>query len=549
MALDHAGKLWIGTQSGITWFDTRTRHYDPLYDVSKSFYDISAYNWVQTDANTFWMCSSNGLYRFDSTRQLVERYATETKPYLNTNEVFDIIKDQDVYWIATDNGLHRLKDKEINVYTVADGLAHNTVASIEIDITGNLWVATFGGLSKFNPDSETFQNFYVEDGLPHNEFNRLGKLKTSEGKLLFGTQNGVVYFDPSEVMKQEPLYPLVLTEFSKFGLDGSWERTPVSDLYQLESVTLPAGNKYFQAEFALLNFINASGNRYTYYMEGLEDTWHPLTTLPIVQYNNLPAGTYDLHVRAQSPSGQWSQNTLDIRVEVLQHFYQTTLFKIAVILLIVGLGYVFLRHRMMQRLYMEKMRNRISSDLHDEVGGVLSGVAMQMDLLESRAPDHLKPFMQRVAESSRSAASSMRDVIWSIDSTKETAQDLLERMKACAIELLDPLDIKYKFEIIGLVPTHALGMYLRQNIYLIFKEALNNIIKHAKATEVNIRLEAERKQLILIITDNGVGIHDIANAKGYGLRNMNKRTNQIRGQLRITQASEGGTRVELVTKI
>src|SRR4029078_13034463 len=226
------------------------------------------------------------------------------------------------------------------------------------------------------------------------------------------------------------------------------------------------GNKYFQVEFALLNYINAKSNRYSYYLEGLEKTWRPLKTVPAVEYNNLPAGKYVLHIRAVSPSGQFSINTINLKIFVLQHFYRTFWFNMSLIVLIMGFLFLILRARSMQRLKLEKMRSGISRDLHDEVGGVLSGVAMQMELLEYRSPDHLKPFMQRVALSSRNAAIKMRDVIWAVDTSKDHFEDLLDRMKAFTLELLVPLDISYKFVLNEIDPQKILRAELKQNVYL-----------------------------------------------------------------------------------
>jgi signal transduction histidine kinase len=230
---------------------------------------------------------------------------------------------------------------------------------------------------------------------------------------------------------------------------------------------------------------------------------------------------------------------------VMQHFHQTALFRF---LLIVGFFFVtfgLLRYRFLQRLNMEQMRNRISGDLHDEVGGVLSGIAMQMDLLETRSPDHLKPFMQRIAGSSRSAAMKMRDVIWSIDSSKDQMHNLVERMKAYTLEAVVPFDIAHRFETINIDPHRKLPVDARQNMYLIFKEAINNMIKHARATKVEIRMEEKKNQIVMTITDNGKGFSPAEETEGLGLGNMEKRAKRIGGHLEIHSRENAGTEIKL----
>ena len=545
MILDDKGMIWTGTRSGIALFDTRSETYIPGPESLNQFYNVSGYDWVQFDQE-LWLCSSNGLYVFDqSTYQPIRKYTTDTEPFLYSNEVFDIVKDGESYWIATDNGLHKLEHQNITRYTTEQGLAHDVVASLAMDEDHNLWITTFDGLSKMNTATGEFQNFYVEDGLPHNEFNRLGKLKGSDGQLYFSTQNGVLHFNPKSVTKEVPEYELVLTSFSTFDQNGLLQKKNVAELQHNEAIRIPAGNKYFQVEFALLNFINPGNNRYSYYLEGLEDTWRPLSTLPFIQYNNLPSGKYVLHIKAITPSGHPSKNALDLNLTVRQHFYQTTIFKVLLFIAIFSFAFAILRYRFLQQLKMEQMRNRISSDLHDEVGGVLSGIAMQMDLLETRSPDPLKPFMQRIAESSRTAAMKMRDVIWSLDSTKDHVQDLLDRMKAYTLEALVPFDIVHRFETFDIDPLQKLTVDTRQNIYLIFKEAINNIIKHAQATTVDIKLEGKKNMMVMTITDNGKGFSPSMVAKGQGLGNMEKRARRIGGKLEILAGKENGSKIIL----
>ncbi len=541
LVLDKKQMLWVGTRSGITWLNTKTLEVDSLDELSSLFYDVNGYNWVTTDSVLFWLCSSHGLYLFDENRTLIRRYATDTEPFLFTNEVYDLIPDDGGYWIATDNGLHFLRGDSVSRFSVENGLPHNAIASVLLDDHNDLWLATFNGLSKRDKKSGRFQNFYVEDGLPHNEFNRLGKFKSKDGELFFSTQNGVVHFFPDSLEKNMVPIPLVLVDFSSFGNDGVLVKTPIADINDLDHLVIPAGNKYFQIDVALLNFVNARENRYAYFLEGLESDWRPLSAISTIQYNNLPPGTYTLHVRAASVSGMIAQSALSLRIDVLQHFYQTSSFLFLTILSLLALVSAIIRYRYLQDLKMERMRMQISSDLHDEVGGVLSGIAIQMEVLENRSPDDIKPFMKSLAHSSRNAVSKMRDVIWAVDTSKDAFEDLLERMKAFTLELLVPLDVNYNYTFTNIDKNKKLSVPFRQNVYLIFKEAMVNIIKHADAHTVDIVLTATRKSLQMRIADDGKGFSDASNARGRGVKNMQKRAKQIGGSLSFENGENGGT--------
>ena len=547
MQMDDKKVLWIGTRSSVAWFDTRTRSYDKGKKIPKELLEVSNYNWIPNDDGTWWLCGAYGLIKFDAEGRWLRRYGTDTEPHLLTNQVFDVVQSGDTYWIATDHGLHKLHGDTISVFTVDHGIANDAVASLLMDDGGYLWLGTFGGLSRMNIHTGEIVNFYVEDGLPHNEFNRLSRLAARSGKLFFGTLNGVVHFNPAEIIKRQQKHSLVLTDFYTFGKDGEVVKKDVKGMRDPGTpIVIPAGNKYFQVEFALLNFIHPEDNRYSYYLEGLEDGWRPLTNIPLIQYNNLPAGKYTLHIRGVSPSGQGSSNDLDLDITVMEHFYSTLPFFILVGLVLGVFIFVVVRSNVQNKIRMEQLRNKISTDLHDEVGGVLSGVAMQMDLLETRSPDHLRPYMHRVAESSRNAALKMRDVIWSVDSSKDHFQDLLDRMKAYTLELLAPVDINYKFDIQGIDLQKTLDVELRQNVYLIFKEAMNNILRHAAAKNVEIRLTGQRNQLCMQICDDGVGMPEIIMSRGQGLANMKKRAQKIGGILEISKGKSGGTEIKLI---
>lgn len=545
MLRDEDGMIWIGTRGYVIWFDTHSETFEKLSTPSGKLLEASHYNWVRSKNDTYWLCSAMGLFEFDKSRKLIRRYGTDTKPYLLSNQVFDITEQGDVIWIATDHGLHRLENEKITVFTDDQGLANNSVVGLLTDDEGFLWIATFGGLSRMNTATEAIVNYYVEDGLPHNEFNRLSWLKASDGNMYFGTLNGVVHFDPALIDDESQHQQLVLTDIYTFSDAGEVVKKDVRTLRGLDNViVIPANNKYFQVEFALLNFVHPEDNRYSYYLEGYDDTWRPLSNIPVVQYNNLPAGRYTLHIRGVNPSGQGSSNTLHLDIRVLQPFYSTVPFMVFAGIFLGGIVYLILHARVRNKLRLEQLRNKISVDLHDEVGGVLSGVAMQMDLLTTRSPDHLQPYMHRVAESSRNAALKMRDVIWSVDSSKDHFQDLLDRMKAYTLELLAPVNIHFKFDVQGIELQRKLNVEVRQNVYLIFKEAMNNVLRHSSAKHVVIQLKDQKKQLFMCIEDDGVGLPEKIVPGGQGLQNMQKRAKKIGGILEINNGSSG-TEVKL----
>ena len=197
----------------------------------------------------------------------------------------------------------------------------------------------------------------------------------------------------------------------------------------------------------------------------------------------------------------------------------------------------------------ERIRTKLSSDLHDEVSGLLAGIAMQTELLEMVTSDkNNKPKLAKITKISRSAMSRMSDVIWSIDSRKDTVEDLVARMTEHTKDILDPLNIAWKMDLDHINREHKIPVLYRENLYFIFKEAINNIGKHSTANLVRIYFGNKNKLFELSIQDNGAPKENPlqSNKQGQGLSNMVMRAQKIDASLRI--ATTNGYLVKLTRK-
>ena len=191
-------------------------------------------------------------------------------------------------------------------------------------------------------------------------------------------------------------------------------------------------------------------------------------------------------------------------------------------------------YKWQQRQILLELRNKISADLHDEVGGILTGLAMQTELLETQNKDpknHKQ--LRRIAEMSRRAMASMRDMVWAMDSEKDNWQSLFDRINDHAAEILNPINIQMNIQHEGVELQAELPTAMRENLYLITKEALTNVAKHAQADRVHLSLQKTENQMIFTIHDNGKVAQLCANASGIGLSNMRKRAEAIGAELEI----------------
>lgn len=286
-------------------------------------------------------------------------------------------------------------------------------------------------------------------------------------------------------------------------------------------------DSYFQLTWTLPNYFKPEKNRYYVWLEGLENDWSYIGNIPTVRFHKLPAGDYVLHIKGADSKGNWSVSELSVPIHVNQIFFRTWWFISACILVIGFLIYAFARYRLQRLLEMERMRTRIAGDLHDEVGSMLSGLAMQAEIMELDQEKSDRARLHRISEISRLTLSKMRDVVWSIDSRRDQVKDLLDRMRENAEEMLTPRDIIFQFELGELPLEKKLPVDVRQHLFLFYKEAINNIAKHSNATNVSIRFGQFADQFELSVHDNGTTIATTISSSGFGLQNLEMRAKKL----------------------
>ncbi len=209
-------------------------------------------------------------------------------------------------------------------------------------------------------------------------------------------------------------------------------------------------------------------------------------------------------------------------------------FLFAAVLVIIGISIFILyknyKQKLQRRLAVEQLRTKISADLHDDVGSLLTGLSMQTEILAKQVPEDQKYKLERVSKISKDAMLKMRDAVWAMDARKDNWQGLTDRMNEFAIENLALKDIAYTLDIDNIELSKAMQGAVRQNLYLIFKEAIANVLKHSNATKVDVQLKKNKNNFIMHIADNGTSTKKRSKA-GQGLTNMTLRASQLLGSL------------------
>jgi signal transduction histidine kinase/ligand-binding sensor domain-containing protein/CheY-like chemotaxis protein len=357
-----AGGLFIGTFSGLGLYDPESdsfsiSQYSPADPTSIPDNAISVLA-EDSDGNVWIGTFNGGLARLEPGARSFIRY-----PYnpsdpagLAAPGVLDITEDsRGRLWVATAGAGLALMDPAAGTfryYRETDGLPNNTVYGIVEDDRGFLWLSTNRGLSRFDPDTETFENFTPADGLQSMEFNQSARLKDSSGRVYFGGIAGLNVFDPDDLAVSPSLPPVVITGFKLFnepvapGPDSPL-RYPIT---YSQAISLSFQQNFVTFEFAALDYVASGRIQYAYRMEGLEQNWNEVGGRNFALYTALPAGDYTFRVRAAGSSGVWNESGTSLRVTIVPPFWQRIWFRALAIALGLGsiAGVVGLRLRMVQ---------------------------------------------------------------------------------------------------------------------------------------------------------------------------------------------------------
>jgi len=604
LAEDSRGQLWVGTHGGLAVMTNGHLH----RPTGVSIPDDSAVQAILQDhQGVLWFGSGKGLFRFKdgSTQHLTEHDGLATddvrvmiesaigdlwiggygglshlhnghftrlteRDGLPSDNVRALYEDADgTLWIGTyDGGLGRLKGTQLTRYRMHDGLSDNGVFQILEDHNGYFWMSSNHGIYRVSKKELTeFAEgkrrtidsalYGVADGMSNVECNGglwPAGIKTHDGKLLFPTQNGIAAIDPDIVADDPPPPPAQIEAARINHVD-----VPVN-----ATVVIAPGNENLEIDYTAPSFVKPEGMRFRYQLVGLDSDWVGAESRRTAYYSHLPPGSYTFKVMAGNGEGNWNESGRTLAVRVLAPFYETSWFTGLVMLLVAGLVTIAWRIRVSQLkaeraqqqafsreliASQEQERKRIAGELHDGLGQrlvIINNLAAGLTRAraKSTAEDVQAKIVEEIGTEAQAAIKETRDISYDLRPsqldrlglTKALAGVIRKVSEASGIAIQSSLN-----NVDDLFPEDQ-----RIHLYRIVQESLTNIMKHAQATEVNVRIERTGHRMMLIIQDNGVGFSSDQSEKpkgsgGFGLSGMAERAQLFGGVFRISSMAGRGT--------
>ena len=448
-------------------------------------------------------------------------------------------------WMCNVDGILRIENPEDEVVRVRkygpdDGLDRHALTLVE-DLNGRMFLGTLNGVVLFDPDRRTVRHYTTSDGLPSS--NVMSSVRDGRGDLWFGTARGLARLRPSELSLVPPGPARVS------GVVVGDRRAVVSEFGDTEVTGLavsPNENRVHIDFFALGG--GALPAQYQYRLSA-DEPWSAPSESRSVELASLSPASYRFEVRAvDAATGAVVPGTAVVAFRVLPPIWLRWWFLLACAVAVAGVVYALHRYRLAGAVRLERIRARIATDLHDDIGSSLSQIAILSEVTRQRIrndPPAAHEPLGLIAETSRELVDKMSDIVWAVNPRRDSLSDLIYRMRRFADDTFGAADIAYRFSAPESVHRLKLGPDVRRELLLIRKESVTNIAKHARATEASVDIAVEGSRLRLTIRDNGRGFDAEASFDGNGVYSMRNRVQALGGTLNIQSGPGLGTTVSL----
>jgi ligand-binding sensor domain-containing protein len=424
---------------------------------------------------------------------------------ISNDNVYDILEGNNGnLWVSTYGGglNYFIRSKQIfeHVYS-----SNNLLEGIEADKHGNIWMISNGNIHKYDLNSRSYSTYVLPD-LEKKGGAKGYIFKDTEGFFYVAGINYYIKFNPLQVKEINDAPKVYFTDFKI--LTSSYP-----DLLQKKNIELRYFQNYFSLEFSAPEFITGA-TQYSYMLQGIDKDWIDAGNHNFANYSNLPGGKYVFKVRAGSTKSDWAKEISSITITIIPPFWKQGWFYLLCALVIAVAVYFFYLYRINELLKRQAIRNKIAQDLHDNMGSTLSSISVYSQVAkiyhQQQKEEQLHETLEKIGETSGEMIAEMGDIVWAINPRNDHMSTIIQRMESYAKPLLHAKNIAFQFNYDRSIPSLNLQMDKRKNFYLIFKEAVNNVLKYASCKTLNINIRAHNQHVELTIKDDGKGF-DLSN--------------------------------------
>jgi signal transduction histidine kinase/ligand-binding sensor domain-containing protein len=555
---DGRGDLWIAFSQG----DVLQRYSHGRFEDFDLAHDSRPIRAITEDASgRIWMANLDmRLLRVEG-RKVMDETAKTSEP-LHPIRCVSATSDGSLWIGYSSSGLGRLKKGRFVKLGLAEGLKDESICSLMPDSNGWMWFgsdhgifrASLAELQAANPGEHTplrCISYGRDEGLPSLQGYygySPGACRTRDGRILIPTHSGLAIVYPSRVHTNSLPPPVIIESIE---VDGR----PLPTAEHDRVTQLPPGHRKIAFTFTAPSFIEPEKVRFKYRLEGWDEDWIEAGGGRGVAYSRLPAGNYRFRVIANNSDGVWNETGAQLRFSVTPFLWSTWWFRTIAGVFLVGIIFATVRFVAVRRLRarvarlerenaIQNERARIAGDIHDDLGARMTQISLlteraQQSMTEPRiATEHV----QEIANLSRSGIKSLDEIVWAVNPRNDNVADVLDYAGQYAVDFLRAAGVRCRIDFPDAPPLRELSGEVRHSLFMAIKEALNNVVKHAGASEVVVKATADGTAFCWEIVDDGRGFeHAPDNAFADGVRNLQKRLGAIGGECQIESGAGKGT--------
>lgn len=503
-------------------------------DLLKGFYE----------EGRLWIASRNGLFTYDVGTGKSQVFSG---PGVSSDYFFiDAAEgpDNTVICSGIDGvDIYDPKTGRFSIFNTIDSLYKPSCENV-MYFGHKLWIATEAGLISYDFATKRFSK-------PEHEPAQLEMAPTSpfviiNNCIVTGFANRYAIFNPDKQLAQSPSDPVIE--------NISVNNRSVSQHYvQQESPEgLVFNHRDNSINIGFTSFLYSDPNniKFRYKLSGSNEKWQNANGERSANFAQLSPGDYTFYVQCGNRNGVWNSHLASVAFTIEPPYWATWWFRLLVLTAVIYLLYQLYRYRIKNLLAIERIREKIASDFHDDIGSALSSISIFSEVadkqLEQHAPaEKTREIIGHISAQSRAMLDAMDDIVWAVNPQNDHINDLAVRMREFAIPLLEARNIHFDISIPKKILSTKIKMSARKNIFMIFKECINNILKHSACTAMRVSVVRHNNQLELIIRDNGKGFNKDTPSLRNGMKNMEKRAEEIDAAIEVITQPGRGTTVKL----
>nr|MBP6433004.1 hypothetical protein [Ferruginibacter sp.] len=553
---DNVGNIWLLSNNELIYYNVLQNNLS-TYAINwssnyKGLKNITSAQITIDPTGNPWVLTPNGFFVCNVKEKKVNHiFSTGSSPgklpsTSITGGAFNKYKN---FWVIAANSLlvyDWQHDSVLSYHTVNNGLPSMYISDVKADSMGRIWVTTLSGLALFDPAKKVWRTYNRFDGL-EKDYLDCNVFITENNKIAFDQNSGFLLKDVND-MGSSTKAPLL--RFTDITINDKVYNDSIATEYCKELI-LPYNKNNITLSFAAMDWQYPFKTNYLIKIDGVQSSnTYSSTTENKIYLTSLAPGEYKVHVKAINGSGVWS-NEIILPITIKKPFWQTAWFIALCLLLLSTLLYTFYKYRINQLKKVQEIRNNISRNLHDDIGSSLSNINILTELAKRNNENSVKSnmYLNKMSEDIQHISENLSDIVWNINPKYDNLENLFIRMKRYAADMMDGKNIAYEFVFPENPNDTFLKMEKRKDLYFIFKEAINNLVKYSNASSAIISLTITKQMLELLIKDNGVGFNKDEIKEGNGVLNMQHRAHVINADLQITTQVTKGTSILLKMKI